>query len=291
MYLTNQIHREGTKDGAELTAGGEYGLYLLFDDCVHITAVRRFRKDVYWRPACYIYTGIYINIKPFLASTCQKTLPHRPFSMFWIAIFCCSHSDIRDDSSVLGCATSTDSYRRFGRRAANVFPVDVNRHVLNCYTISRESVLALFWEVDVNVVMDWAGLGAGSDCWLLWILWKTPTSCKKRQSMYQPLKEALWRGLTGCFDRTKVALLYAIPSVVSHWGVSQVNSYVGDVGCTQRTEYLWHNSIRRANEIGVTFLCSLITWFTRVQLIHVTHAHWPNQQECQMARVTSVQSL
>jgi hypothetical protein len=41
MYLTKQIHRESTKDGAELTAGGEYGLYMLFDDCVHITAVGR----------------------------------------------------------------------------------------------------------------------------------------------------------------------------------------------------------------------------------------------------------
>jgi len=59
----------------------------------------------------------------------------------------------------------------------------------------------------------------------------------------------------------------------------------------QRIEYLWNNSIRRVNEIEVTFLCSLITWFTRLQLIHVTHANWPNQQECQMARVTSVHSF
>ena len=63
--------------------------------------------------------------------------------MFWIAIFCGSHSGVRDDSSVLGRgAVSTDSYRRFGRRAANVFPVDLNRHV-NGYKMSREIVLAL----------------------------------------------------------------------------------------------------------------------------------------------------
>jgi hypothetical protein len=90
--------------------------------------------------------------------------------------------------------------------------------------------------------------------------------------------------------RTKAAVLTAEPchtpsrlSFLTEESV-RLSLHVGDVGCTQRIEYLRNNSIRRMNEIEVTFLCSLITWFTRLQLIHVTHAHWPNQQECQMAR-------
>jgi len=97
--------------------------------------------------------------------------------------------------------------------------------------------------------------------------------------------------------RTKAAVLTAAPchtpsrlSCLTEESV-RLSLYVGGVGCTQRIEYLRNNSIRGLNEMEVTFLCCLITWFTRLQLIHVTHAHWPNQQECQMARVTSVHSF